>query len=387
MDSVDPEERIAELERQLAEAKAAAHEEEVRAQSAAPNPADRTEVTEQQRQAMIRSAIESGWSPAQFKEALQRGPAARTDTRLAPAPRSIPAAFFLPELLPFRWWYVWTLFMVAVTPIAIWIYIPKAFTVAAVLTLVAIYGFQLRGVRKRLALLKWGEVATVSGTQTLSRGTYYSGTTWYNAPLPVANGWNVARPLYSGPSTKTRIRYTLEGIQGELVVSGREYTDGVVLADRRNPARALCVTSFAYDLDRDDAGNWIGKIRPRLAVGMAVWFILVVVWLAVAAVVGTNFAANQFKTTVPRGGNLSVGGNTRTQTIACNDGNLKLSGNDNTFTVTGHCASLKVSGNDNHVTVDSADTITATGNGNTVTYHSGSPKITKGGISVTVQQG
>jgi hypothetical protein len=55
------------------------------------------------------------------------------------------------------------------------------------------------------------------------------------------------------------------------VVRGREYTDGVVLADPHKPSRALCVTTFAYDLDRDESGNWVGRLRPRLVVGMVVW--------------------------------------------------------------------------------------------------------------------
>lgn len=36
---------------------------------------------------------------------------------------------------------------------------------------------------------------------------------------------------------------------------GREYIDGVILADQREPRRALCVTSFPYDLDRDGTGH------------------------------------------------------------------------------------------------------------------------------------
>jgi len=130
--------------------------------------------------------------------------------------------------------------MVAVAPIALWIPMPAAFAAVAILTLVAIYGVQLRGAKNRIALLKWGQVATIIGTETLSRGTYYSGTTWSNVYLPVAHGWTVTRQRWSGPSTKTRIRYTLGGYQGELVVRGREYIDGVVVADQRRPARALC---------------------------------------------------------------------------------------------------------------------------------------------------
>jgi hypothetical protein len=313
------------------------------------------------------------------------------DGRLAPAPRKIPAAFWLAELLPFRWWYVFALFMVAVTPIALWIQLPIAFPIAAVLTVAVIYAFQFRFARDRIALLKWGQVATVTGTQILSRATYYSGTTWRNVPLPLARGWRVERPMYSGPSTKTLIGYTVNGSAGELVVRGREYYDGVVLADPRNPARALCVTSFCYDLDRDESGNWIGRVRPTLKLGMAVWSILLVGWLAAAATMASaatslGFGAYLFGTAVPTGGHLSVGGDFDTKTIACNEGHLSLTGFKNTFTVTGHCASLMVGDTSNHVTVDSADSIDVSGDWNTVTYHSGSPRITNTADN-TVQQG
>jgi hypothetical protein len=75
----------------------------------------------------------------------------------------VPAAYRVAEVLPFRWWYVWTLFMIGVAPIALWNTSPLAFAAAAVLTLLAIYGFQFRAAGKRLALIKWGQVATVTG--------------------------------------------------------------------------------------------------------------------------------------------------------------------------------------------------------------------------------
>ena len=37
--------------------------------------------------------------------------------------------------------------------------------------------------------------------------------------------------------------------------------------------------------------------------------------------------------------------------------------------------------------VDSVDTVDVSGNSNTVTYHSGSPKITQSGYDITVKQG
>jgi len=72
-------------------------------------------------------------------------------------------------------------------------------------------------------------------------------------------------------------------------------------------------------------------------------------------------------TAVPQGGELRVGGNSETKTIACNDGNLTFYGYGSKYSVTGHCASLTVGGYNNNVTVDSADTLESTGYGNTVT--------------------
>ncbi|WP_216903908.1 DUF3060 domain-containing protein, partial [Nocardia alni] len=381
------EQRIADLERQLAEARRIA---ELQQQLASA----KDEVLQQESRD---GGIGGGDAVPSYRGAASASVGAHSvdavprDDRLAEAPRKVPAGFVAAEMFPFRWWYVWILFMVAVAPIALWIYVPAAFTVVAVLTLVVIYGFQFYAVRTRMALLKWGEVAAVAETEILSRGSYYSGTTWYNAPLPVAHGWQVTRPLYSGPSTRTRIRYTLAGHQGELVVSGREYIDGVILADSRNPLRALCVTSFAYDLDRDGAGDWVGRIRPRLKIGMAVWLFIVIVWLAFAAAIPTgvtgHVATSVGTVTIKPGGTARVSGNSRTKTVNCGNGYLSVSGNSNSVTVRGHCAGLTVSGNSNIVTVDAADSITVSGIGVKVTYHSGTPRIENSGISNSVARG
>ena len=55
--------------------------------------------------------------------------------------------------------------------------------------------------------------------------------------------------------------------------------------------------------------------------------------------------------------------------------------------IVGHCASLTVSGMKNSVTVDSADTIDTSGLNNQVTFHSGSPQVSKSGEDNVVQQG
>src|SRR5665811_1390977 len=59
-------------------------------------------------------------------------PAAPADTRLAAAPRRVPVSFLLAELLPFRWWYVFAMFMVATAPIIVWIKYPAVVAPAGV---------------------------------------------------------------------------------------------------------------------------------------------------------------------------------------------------------------------------------------------------------------
>lgn len=304
---------------------------------------------------------------------------------LAPAPRRVPTSFRLVELLPFRWWYLWTLLIVAIPPIALWLQQPRAFAAVAVLTMAGIYAVQLSGARIRLGLLRWGRVADVVDTETLSRAIYF------NVHLPVAHGWTVTRQRYSGPSTKTRIRYALDGQQGELVLRGREYVDGVILADERHPGRARCVTAFAYDLERDEGGNWVGGLPRRLWVGMACWSLVVIGWLTLAALAATGLPTTLADDTpaapVPQAGTLQVSGTHRTKTIPCNGGYLSVSGVDNTVTVTGHCTSVSVSGNGNHVTVDSTDAVSASGRDNVVRYHWGSPTVANVGTANSVAQG
>lgn len=122
-------------------------------------------------------------------------------------------------------------------------------------------------------------------------------------------------------------------------------------------------------------------------------FMFTPLWNAVHTLFGQwwpssgHSASTSAPLTVEKGGTLSVSGNNTAQTVACNDGTLTLGGNSNKFTVTGHCLTLHVSGNDTKVTVDSADTIDAGGIRSVTTYHSGTPKIVKTGIDVTVQQG
>lgn len=299
--------------------------------------------------------------------------------------------FVLAELLPFRWWYLTVMFVVAVPAVIVWVMTPAAALPAAICTVVLIYAWQLRGTLTRLRLLRWGQVATITDAEVSSQASYFGGTTWYNAPLPIAEGWHVSRRLWSGPSTETLIRYTLNGYRGELSLRGREYIDGVILADERHPERAKCVTYFPYDLDRDDNGDWTGTLRPRLVLGMTVWLVLISVWLTGAAAISTGYATralqNSQTITIDSGASAQVSGNSLTRDVICHGGNLVVDGNENVVSVVGHCASLTVTGFDHTVVIDAADAITVSGIGGHVTYHSGTPTIANNGINTSVVRG
>jgi hypothetical protein len=86
------------------------------------------------------------------------------------------------------------------------------------------------------------------------------------------------------------------------------------------------------------------------------------------------------------GEQLSIAGVQKNETIECNDAIVNVSGVNNTVELTGHCISVTVSGVNNRVTIDSTDTIGASGFDNQVTYRSGDPQIDASG-SNTVQRG
>jgi hypothetical protein len=102
---------------------------------------------------------------------------------------------------------------------------------------------------------------------------------------------------------------------------------------------------------------------------------------------GPNGTQAPTQSVPPPGGNLTVSGMNENKTMVCNKSAVVVNGISNTVVISGHCARLTVLGVQNSVTVDAADTIEASGFNNHVTYHSGSPSITKTGDSNVVQQG
>lgn len=86
--------------------------------------------------------------------------------------------------------------------------------------------------------------------------------------------------------------------------------------------------------------------------------------------------------TVAEGGTVSVSGVSKRETVACDGGSVNVSGVSNTVEITGHCATVIVSGVENTVKVESADSITASGFTNRVTYTSGTPETSAMGDNV-----
>lgn len=127
--------------------------------------------------------------------------------------------------------------------------------------------------------------------------------------------------------------------------------------------------------------------RSPTALGLA----LVAGGLALAGLATAGFRADLTgagpSATVPESGTLQVNGTGTTKTVRCQGGYLSISGQTNTVTVSGHCTSISVSGHTNHVAVDSTDAVSASGTGNVVTYHWGSPQIVNAGTANTVRQG
>jgi hypothetical protein len=86
------------------------------------------------------------------------------------------------------------------------------------------------------------------------------------------------------------------------------------------------------------------------------------------------------------GQTVTISGIDENKTVTCNDATVSVSGIRNTVTITGHCVDVLVSGIENDIKVDAADSISASGFDNKVTYFSGAPQIDADG-SNSVQLG
>ncbi|WP_297596977.1 DUF3060 domain-containing protein [Mycobacterium sp.] len=138
----------------------------------------------------------------------------------------------------------------------------------------------------------------------------------------------------------------------------------------------------------DQAG---AELAPTPRRGAGLWLAALAAVLALAGLVSvgvrTDLANGSQSTEVPDAGTLQVSGAGATKALPCHAGYLSVSGKNNTITLTGHCASVTVSGSGNRVAVDSTDAVSASGTGNVVVYHWGSPKIVNAGTANIVRQG
>jgi len=178
---------------------------------------------------------------------------------LAEPPRHVPFTFRL-ATFDLSVWELFILFIGAVSGGFLWLTVDYAAPIALIAACVGIAVFRVRKYVRRIGMLTWGKVASVTNSDEIARGTYYSGTTYQNMFVRQAQGWDVHSRLYSGPASVTTVNYSLDGQNGSLDVKGLPYANGVVLADSRKPSRAMVVSQFPYSVKPDDSGNYVGTL-------------------------------------------------------------------------------------------------------------------------------
>jgi hypothetical protein len=204
---------------------------------------------------------------------------------LAEPPRHVPFSYRL-ATFDLSGYELFILLMGFVAPIALWAFVPVVVPAGLILAVLGIAIFRIRRFNQRIPVLKWGKVATVTNNETLSEGTYYSGTTYQNMRKRTASGWNVTTSWYSGPGYTNKVDYLVDGINGSLKFRGLLYTDGVILADPRKQDRALCVSQLPYSVKPGPDGQFPGELSAWKWGGIITTLVieLTVGYLAVAAV-------------------------------------------------------------------------------------------------------
>ena len=204
---------------------------------------------------------------------------------LAEPPRHVPFSYRL-ATFDLSGYELFLLLMGFVAPIALWAFVPVVVPAGLILAVLGIAIFRIRRYDQRIPVLKWGKVATVTNNETLSEGTYYSGTTYQNMRKRTASGWNVTTSWYSGPGYTNKVDYLVDGTNGSLKFRGLLYTDGVILADPRKQDRALCVSQLPYSVKPGPDGQFPGELSAWKWGGIITTLVieLTVAYLAVAAV-------------------------------------------------------------------------------------------------------
>ena len=206
------------------------------------------------------------------------------------------------ELVKSRSWldtgtYLFVLLMVAVLPLYVWMSHPGLFPPIALVLIAALVGRRLLGVRKRVALLRWGKVATV--LEVRSEEIFGAGSS--GVKTPVATGWRVDRHLHDADPYRNFIKYAAQPTmsaeeaaeeappyEGRLFIKGPRYRGGVILYDPRTPSVAACVDDFSSDLDCGPDGRFLGGFRPDQWRAGFLLTALTVGWLALIAYVATT---------------------------------------------------------------------------------------------------
>ncbi len=190
----------------------------------------------------------------------------------------MPFSFKISSLFALNVWELFTILMVLVSPIAVWILVPWTVPVLFVVLVVVVVALRARRYVRRVGVLRWGKVARVTNADEISRGTYFSGTTYQNIRLRQATGWDTTTRWYSGPGSKSTINYSVDDSDGTLTLRGLPYANGVILADPRKPNRAYCVSSFPFSVKPDANGEYVDH-------GLSPW-----AWLGIGLTV-TVYAA------------------------------------------------------------------------------------------------
>jgi hypothetical protein len=209
---------------------------------------------------------------------------------LAEPPRHVPFTFRL-ATFDLSLWELFILFVGAAAGAFLWLTVDYAAPIALLAACAGIAVFRVRRYVRRIGMLKWGKVATVTNSDETSRGTYYSGTTYQNMFMRQAQGWDVHSRLYSGPGSVTSVSYSLDGQNGSLAVKGLAYANGVVLADSRRPSVAMVVSQFPYSVKPDESGNYVGTLSAWRWGGVIATLVVeaTLVYVTVVAVLDTWF--------------------------------------------------------------------------------------------------
>jgi len=204
---------------------------------------------------------------------------------LADPPRHVPMSYRL-ATFNLSVYELFILLIGIIAPIAVWIFAPMVIPGALIAAVLVIGWFRGRRYVRRIGMLKWGKVATVSNNDTLDKGTYYSGVTYNNMRKRTATGWDARTIWYSGPAYKNKVDYTLDGATGSLEWRGLQYQQGVILADSRKPSRAMELSMFPYSIKPGPDGQLTGDLSAWLWGGIIATLVIevTVVYLAVVSV-------------------------------------------------------------------------------------------------------